>query len=134
MSVPELDEDLSVRNVLVPTDFSAQSYQALLYALAIVKYYASSVTPLHVIQAHGEGALHKAWTAGARGVRRGPYDADWFREGTNSVAHGDGLGFDGIGIGHTRGACFDHSFVCTASLEGPDGRCNWWRLPWVQEF
>ena len=61
MSQPELDEDLSVRNVLVPTDFSAQSYQALLYALAIVKYYASSVTLLHVIQAHGEGALQKAW-------------------------------------------------------------------------
>jgi hypothetical protein len=30
MSVPVLDEDLLVKNVLVLTDFSAQSYKALL--------------------------------------------------------------------------------------------------------
>jgi hypothetical protein len=47
------------------------------------------------------------------GVDRHP---DCFREGTNSLAHGDGRGFDGIGVGHTHGAYFDHSFVCSALL------------------
>ena len=61
MNASELKRDLSVKDVLVPTDFSPCSYQALLYALAIARYYTARVTLLHVVQAHREGDPQEAW-------------------------------------------------------------------------
>jgi nucleotide-binding universal stress UspA family protein len=82
MSAPESNKDLSVKNVLVPTDFSPCSYRALLYALAIAKRYASTVTLLHVVPAHRARVLQAAW----RDIRK--LETDLIAEGhLKGVSH-----------------------------------------------
>jgi nucleotide-binding universal stress UspA family protein len=49
MAIPETKTDFSLRNILVPTDFSTCSYEALLYTLNIARRYKSKVTLLHVL-------------------------------------------------------------------------------------
>ena len=58
MTAQNPDPDFSVRNILVPVDFSEPSRRALYHALAIAKYYKSNVYLLHVILARQGLAIH----------------------------------------------------------------------------
>src|SRR5262249_7548491 len=50
-------EAISVRKILVPTDFSPASKKALLYALRIAEVRNSEITLLHVLEAHDPAVL-----------------------------------------------------------------------------
>jgi nucleotide-binding universal stress UspA family protein len=59
---------LKLDNVLVATDFSAASKQAILYATAIARRHHSKLNVTNVVTSRGERALMDAWRAGQQEI------------------------------------------------------------------
>jgi len=57
-SAPAKAKAITVKQILVPTDFSKNSLKALDYALSFAKVFSAKITLLHAVESHFGGALY----------------------------------------------------------------------------